>query len=60
VLTDLSLVGSVVAFVAAAGVLLVVGVRVTRLVDALADRTGIGEASPEPCSSGPSPPCRDS
>lgn len=43
-LSALSLTGSAVAFGAAALVLLVVGVRFTKLVDRLADRTGIGEA----------------
>lgn len=43
-LTDLTLTGSVVAFTVSAVVLVVVGVRFTKLVDALADRTGIGEA----------------
>jgi cation:H+ antiporter len=44
VLTDLTLTGSVIAFAVSAVVLVVVGVRFTKLVDALADRTGIGEA----------------
>lgn len=43
-LSELSLTGSVIAFVVSAVVLLAVGVRFTKLVDALADRTGIGEA----------------
>ena len=57
-LTDLPLTGSVIAFAVSAVLLVVVGVRFTKLVDALADRTGIGEALAGAVLVGAVPRCR--